>query len=211
MLQTIGAGQLKVVYTVTLRILLGTLYLGAATVRVTSPQYKRSPPQIGVSLAGSLLKKLIPPTWGPFLQAIVAKRILIADDHELILRGVRALLRAHPGWEICGEAADGREAIAKATELRPDLVVLDYAMPCLDGLSAAKEIHQLLPTVPIVLHTLYGTTEIEQAANKYGIRRVVAKANSGALISAVEELLSTSAASQPDAISDGTSEERASG
>jgi DNA-binding NarL/FixJ family response regulator len=164
-----------------------------------------------VSLAGSLIKKLIPPTWGPFLQAIVAKRILIADDHELILRGVRALLRAHPGWEICGEAADGREAIAKATELRPDLVVLDYAMPCLDGLSAAKEIHRLLPTVPIVLHTLYGTTEVEQAANKYGIRRVVAKANSGALISAVEELLSTSAASQPDAISDGTLEKRASG
>lgn len=134
------------------------------------------------------------------------KRILIADDHQVILRGVRALLRANPGWEICGEAVDGREAVTKAIELRPDLVVLDYAMPSLDGLSAAKEIHQLLPTVPIVLHTLYGTTEVELAANRYGIRRVVGKAKRGALISAVEELLNTDAALQPDAISDETSE-----
>lgn len=80
------------------------------------------------------------------------------------------------------------------------------SVPCLDGLSAAKEIHQLLPTVPIVLHTLYGTTEVEQAANKYGIRRVVAKAKPDALISAVEELQCTAAASQPDPTSDGTSE-----
>ena len=136
----------------------------------------------------------------------VPKRILIADDHELILRGVRGLLRANPGWEICGEAVDGREAIAKAIRLRPDLVILDYAMPSLDGLSAAKEIHQLLPTVPIVLHTLYGTTELEQVADKYGIRRVVGKAKRGALISAVEELLRTKSTSQPDAISDETSE-----
>jgi DNA-binding NarL/FixJ family response regulator len=75
-------------------------------------------------------------------------------------------------------------------------------MPRLDGLSAAKEIHKLLPTVSIVLHTLYGSTEVELAANNYGIRRVVGKAQPGALISAVEELLSTEAASQPDAASD---------
>jgi CheY-like chemotaxis protein len=63
-------------------------------------------------------------------------------------------------------------------------------MPRLDGLSAAKEIHELLPTVPIVLHTLYALTELDLAANKYGIRSVVDKTKSGALISAVEELLS---------------------
>lgn len=129
----------------------------------------------------------------------MAKRILIADDHESMLRGLRALLQANPGWEICGEAVDGKEAIVSATELRPDLIILDYARPSRDGLGAAKQIHKLLPTVPIVL--LYATTEIVLAANKYGIRRVVAKANPGALISAVEELLSTEAVSQPDATS----------
>ena len=119
----------------------------------------------------------------------MAARILIADDHEYVLRGLRSLL-AKPGWEICGDAVDGKEAVARATELRPDLIILDYAMPRQDGLSAAKEIHKLLPTVPIVLHTLYASTELDLAANKYGIRRVVDKTKSGALISAVEELLS---------------------
>ena len=121
----------------------------------------------------------------------MAKQILIADDHEAVRQGVRALLRANSSWEICGEATEGREAIAKATELRPDLIILDYAMPGLDGLSAAKQIHELLPTVPIVLHTLYASTELTLVANKYGIRKVVDK-KSGALISAVEELLSAS-------------------
>jgi DNA-binding NarL/FixJ family response regulator len=124
----------------------------------------------------------------------VTTRILIADDHQ----SGAARTSAGPGsqscWEICGDAVDGREAIAKAIELRPDLTILDYAMPRLDGLSAAKEIHKLLPTVPIVLHTLYGSTEVELAANNYGIRRAAGKAQPGALISAVEELLSTEAA-----------------
>ena len=136
----------------------------------------------------------------------MTKRILIADDHESVLRSLRALLGAEPGWEVCGDAVDGREAVAKAVELRPDLVVLDLAMPRLDGLRAAQEISQRLPATPIVLHTLYGTTEVQQAANKYGIQRVVGKAKPSALISAVEELLSAEATSQPSAPSDETSE-----
>jgi DNA-binding NarL/FixJ family response regulator len=136
----------------------------------------------------------------------VAKRILIADDHESVLRGLRALLGAERGWEVCGDAVDGREAVAKAMELRPDLVVLDLAMPRMDGLRAAQEISKRLPAVPIVLHTLYGTTEVERAANQYGIQRVVGKAKPSALISAVEELLSAEATSQPSAPSDETSE-----
>jgi len=102
---------------------------------------------------------------------------------------LETLLRDNPSWEICGEAVDGREAVVSATELHPDLIILDYAMPRLDGLSAAKQIHELLPKVAIVLHTFYASTELGLAANKYGIRRVVEKTESGALISAVEELL----------------------
>jgi len=127
----------------------------------------------------------------------VTTQILIADDNESVLRGLRALLGAKPGWEICGDAVDGKEAVARATELRPDLIILDYAMPRLDGLSAAKEIHKLLPTVPIVLHTLYASTELDLAAKKHGIRRVVDKTKSGALISAVEELLSAPQLASP--------------
>jgi DNA-binding NarL/FixJ family response regulator len=116
------------------------------------------------------------------------KRILIADDHESVLRALRVMLEAHPGWEVCGEAANGYEALTKAIELRPDLIILDFAMPKVDGLKAANEISKLLPGVQIVLHTMYGARVVLEA-HKRGIFRVVEKANSGALVSAVEELL----------------------
>jgi len=182
-LKTHKAETLVLTYQKPPRYLQGTVYMRTTAVRSNFPGI--------VSLVAGLS---------------VPKRILIADDHQVMLRGVRALLQANSGWEICGEAVDGRDAVTKAIELRPDLVVLDYAMPSLDGLSAAKEIHQLLPTVPIVLHTLYGTTEVEQVADKYGIRKVVGKAKRGALISAVEELLRTESTSRPDVVSEETSE-----
>lgn len=106
-----------------------------------------------------------------------------------MLQGPRSLL-AKPGWEICGDAVDGKEAVARAIELRPDVIVMDLVMPRMDGLSAAEAIRKVLPTVPIVLHTLYGTTEVEVEANKLGIRKVVDKEKPCALVSAVEELLS---------------------
>jgi two-component system response regulator NreC len=67
-------------------------------------------------------------------------RILIADDHQLFRDGVRALLQSHAGWEICGEARTGREAVAKAIELRPDIIILDISMPDLNGVDAARRI-----------------------------------------------------------------------
>jgi DNA-binding NarL/FixJ family response regulator len=118
----------------------------------------------------------------------VSKRILIADDHESVLQGLRSLL-AKPGWEICGDAVDGKDAVARAIELRPDVIILDLVMPRMDGLSAAQAIRKVLPTVPIVLNTLYKSAEVELVANKYGIGKVVDKEKTSALISAVEELL----------------------
>jgi len=116
------------------------------------------------------------------------KRILIADDHESVLRGVRVMLEAHEDWSVCGEAVNGYEAITKAVELRPDLIVLDFAMPDLDGLQTADEISKLLPGVQIVLHTIHGA-DVVLEANRHGISRVIQKAKSGALVSAVAELL----------------------
>jgi chemotaxis response regulator CheB len=97
------------------------------------------------------------------------------------------MLEAHPGWEICGEAVDGVDAIAKAEELNPDLVVLDFAMPRLDGLKAAASISKDSPGVPIILHTMYGSALPLEIA-KYGISRVVGKAETGSLMRAVQEL-----------------------
>lgn len=133
----------------------------------------------------------------------MAKRILIADDNEPMLRAVRVLLESNPNWKICGEAMDGREAVAKAVELHPDLIILDVVMPRMDGLTAATEIHKLLPTIPIVMHTSYGSL-LDRGANAHGIRRIVDKATPGALVLTVEEML-REVTLQPD-VSDETAE-----
>jgi DNA-binding NarL/FixJ family response regulator len=102
-------------------------------------------------------------------------RILIADERKSIRTEVRASFRKHTGWQVCGEAKDGREAMAKAAKLRPDLIVLDFKMPLADGLKAGSEIRLSMPNVPIVMYTLSKTRELEVAAKIVGIRQVVGK------------------------------------
>src|SRR5689334_13496845 len=82
-------------------------------------------------------------------------RIMVADDHEIVRHGLRALLQAQPLWTICGEAEDGRDAVAKAIELKPDLVVLDIGMPNLNGLEATRQIRAALPTTKVLILSLY--------------------------------------------------------
>lgn len=116
-------------------------------------------------------------------------RILIVDDHKSAIREIRTLLAANPEWQVCGEAVNGQEALARANEMHPDLIVLDFAMPVMNGLRAAQEITKVQPTVPIVLHTLYNSPQVESEAKKHGIRKVVDKTRSGALVSAIQELV----------------------
>jgi len=82
-------------------------------------------------------------------------------------------LRAH--WQVCGEATDGAEAVAMAARLQPDLIILDFKMPLGDGIRAASEILMAMPSIPIVMYTLYKTEELESAAKLVGIRAVVGK------------------------------------
>ena len=118
-------------------------------------------------------------------------RILIADDRESMRIALRALIRMRPDWQICGEAEDGREVVAKAAELQPDLVVLDFRMRFANGIKAASEISSSMPTIPILMYTLYRTPELEVAAKLVGIRQVIAKEDGWkCLLSAIEtELL----------------------
>jgi DNA-binding NarL/FixJ family response regulator len=118
------------------------------------------------------------------------KRILIADDHESVLRRVRGMIESHDGWEICGDAVTGRQTVAQAVELKPDLVVLDFAMPQMDGLKAAAAIKVLLPQIPIVMFTMY-CSAVTGEAERHGILRVIDKAKSGALLTAIEEVFAT--------------------
>jgi len=120
----------------------------------------------------------------------VSKKILIADDNALVRKLLRIMLEGQKGWLICAEATNGSEAILKAQESKPDAVILDFAMPLLDGLDAAREITRTLPSVPILLFTLYDSPEMTLAAKEAGVSRVLPKTASGLpLIQAVRDLL----------------------
>src|SRR5690348_10052417 len=117
-------------------------------------------------------------------------RILIADDHDLLRGAVAELLRkTGDNWEVCGQAADGKAAIEKAAQLRPDLIVHDVLMPLRDGMSAGREIHSMLPGVPVVLYTILASPALEADARRAGFHAVVHKANAAELIAAIRSAL----------------------
>lgn len=118
----------------------------------------------------------------------MATRILIADDNEAVRSRLGELLATHDGWEVCAAVSNGRDAIEKAMEFRPSLIILDLAMPEMDGLSAAKEIGKVLPSVPIVIFTLHKFATIDLEAKKAGVRYVVAKLDTKTLLRVVDEL-----------------------
>ena len=87
-------------------------------------------------------------------------RIFIADDHEVVRKGLCALLQAEPGWEICGEASDGREAAEKVRELKPDVTILDIGMPSLNGLEATRQIIKEDPRAKVLVLTLHDSDQV---------------------------------------------------
>ena len=116
-------------------------------------------------------------------------RIIIADDHEMVRRGLRDLLQSRPDWTICGEAATGREAVALCRELKPDLVVLDLSMPELNGLEAARQIREQSPKTEILMLTMHESEQIARQALAVGVRGFVLKSDAGnVLVSAVEQV-----------------------
>jgi len=116
-------------------------------------------------------------------------RILIADDHEVVRRGIRALLESHPSWTVCGEVADGRQAVEQARKLLPDLVILDVAMPGLNGLDAARRIREAMPHVQILILTMYESDQLVRQVLAAGARGYLLKSDAGRdLINAVDAL-----------------------
>lgn len=115
--------------------------------------------------------------------------ILIVDDNAVIRRALRVLVEGHADGQVCGEGENGFEAVAKAGEWNPDLMIMDLAMPT-DGISAAREISKTSPALPILLHTMYGSDAVNLEAKKAGVREVVRKGESEAnLRGAIEVLL----------------------
>jgi len=102
-------------------------------------------------------------------------RFLIVDDSELVRQGLRTVLQANPGWEVCGEAADGSAGVEMLKTLQPDVVILDFQMPGLNGLETARRMAAVAPHVPILMFTQHASSELEQHAREVGIRSVISK------------------------------------
>ena len=115
-------------------------------------------------------------------------RILIADDNPAVRRTLRQLLEGAGFGEII-DTEDGQAALSRAIEVRPDVIVLDLAMPVMDGLSAAREISKALPEATILMYTMHWSAQLELEAKKCGVRMLVSKSQSSVLLAAVKELL----------------------
>jgi two-component system response regulator NreC len=102
-------------------------------------------------------------------------RVLIADDHDIVRAGVRLLIEKQPGWEVCGEAANGREAVALAEKYQPDVAVLDITMPELSGLEAARQIKQRVPQVEVVMLTAHDNEDLVHQVFDVGARSYIVK------------------------------------
>jgi len=104
-------------------------------------------------------------------------RILVADDHELVRRGIRVLLENHPGWEVSAEAKDGREAVERANELKPDLVLMDIGMPNLNGIDAARQILANSPATHLLILTMHYSQQVVQEVLAVGARGFLLKSD----------------------------------
>lgn len=116
-------------------------------------------------------------------------RILIADDHDVMREGMRSVIEQHPGWEVCGVASTGREAVAKATELEPDIVIMDMTMPELNGLDAAVQIKRRVPQTEILMFTAHESDNLIRDAFEAGVKSFILKSEAHHfLVQAIESL-----------------------
>ncbi len=119
-------------------------------------------------------------------------RFLIVDDSELVRQSLRTVLQANPEWEIAGEASNGQDAVEVFKSSRPNLVILDFQMPGLNGIETARRILEIAPAMPIILFTQHASAELEKHALAAGIRSVVSKTDTFPMVGIIEALLGPS-------------------
>jgi DNA-binding NarL/FixJ family response regulator len=116
-------------------------------------------------------------------------RILIADDHAVVRTGLRTLLESRDGWNVCAEAVDGRDAVEKATKLKPDIAVLDIGMPLLNGVDAARRIHEASPSTQILILTMHESDELVRQVIEAGARGYILKDDADRILLAAVDAL----------------------
>lgn len=116
-------------------------------------------------------------------------RFLIVDDNDLVRQSLRTVLQANPEWEIAGEASNGQDAVEIFQTSRPNVVILDFQMPGMNGIDTARRILEIAPAMPIVLFTQHASAELEKHALAVGIRSVVSKTDTFPMVGIIEALL----------------------
>jgi DNA-binding NarL/FixJ family response regulator len=115
-------------------------------------------------------------------------RILVADDHTVVRRQVRKVLEREHGWDVCAEAASGREAVAMTAAHRPDIVVLDVSMPDLNGLQAARQIHEQFPDIKMVILSMHDPFELIEELKEFGVCGWILKTDLLQLVDAIHSI-----------------------
>ena len=141
--------------------------------------YRQVPPQV-VRFSMSVLEAR---------QKTSPVRILVVDDSQLMRRCLRTVLEQKDSWRVCSEATNGREAIERAQQTAPDVIVLDFQMPEMNGLDAAKEIRRRRPEIPILMVTLHMSRQLADQAKRAGIRGACDKGDISCVVEGVDALL----------------------
>lgn len=116
-------------------------------------------------------------------------RILVVDDNPVVREQIRSVLESHPEWQVCGEAVNGVEGVQRARELHPDLVILDFSMPMMNGLRAAQEISRQIPDVPMLLLSVFMSKQLTKEAQRAGFSGAIPKEQVAYLTKGIETLL----------------------
>jgi two-component system, NarL family, response regulator NreC len=116
-------------------------------------------------------------------------KILVADDNPAVRHYLRSILEQRNGWQVCAEARTGREALQRVQEMLPDVILLDFKMPDLNGLDVATQISRSFPEIPILMVTVHFSKQLVEAAQRVGIRGACAKSDVSCIVEAVEALL----------------------
>jgi DNA-binding NarL/FixJ family response regulator len=116
-------------------------------------------------------------------------RILVVDDNPAVRHYLRSILEQQETWQVCDEARTGEEALERVQKARPDMILLDFQMPGINGLDVAREIAKLWPNIPILMVTVHLSRQLEIAARAAGVRGACAKSDVGSIVEAVDALL----------------------
>jgi len=162
----------------------GTTYIHA----INRPALVESS-RYGLVLAGCARTILRPRSLYPRRKGRMPRTILIADDNPLIRKTLCEIFEAEEDYDICAEAANGQEAIDLALKHRPELIILDLSMPVMNGLEASRELKRIMPSVPIILFTLYGDIENEVLAADPLVDKVVSKGEARNLMGYIRSLI----------------------